>query len=70
MAFNNNASLQIGHVIKVPTERSIVETVPSAPVKPADQPQAKPVTTPAVGTQIPAVVYSNPQKQKNKNQQR
>lgn len=26
--FNNNANLQIGHVIKVPTERSIVESVP------------------------------------------
>lgn len=30
--FNNNTSLQIGHIIKVPTERSIMETVKPAPV--------------------------------------
>ncbi|PAW94666.1 hypothetical protein CKK33_14650 [Mucilaginibacter sp. MD40] len=29
--FNNNANLQIGHIIKVPTERSIVENVPAQP---------------------------------------
>ncbi|TSD66394.1 LysM peptidoglycan-binding domain-containing protein [Inquilinus sp. KBS0705] len=61
--FNNNASLQIGHIIKVPTDRSIVETVPTAPApvatvtKPAEQPQAKPATqqpvTQAVVTQQP-----------------
>jgi LysM repeat protein len=48
MQFNNNASLQIGHIIKVPTERSIVETVAAAPV-------VKPATQPAVTTAQPPV---------------
>jgi len=46
--FNNNASLQIGHIIKVPTQRSIVET--TAP--PAQQAQTKPaVQQPSVQQQ-------------------
>jgi LysM repeat protein len=39
--FNNNASMQIGKIIKVPTERSIVETVSPNPT--ATQAQNKPV---------------------------
>jgi LysM repeat protein len=38
--FNNNASMQIGQIIKVPTERSIMETVKAAPAAQA------PVKTP------------------------
>jgi LysM repeat protein len=60
--FNNNANLQIGHIIKVPTDRSIVEaskpaTQPAAqtPVKAAEQApvktQQKPVEQPPVKTQ-------------------
>ncbi|MFA6249168.1 MAG: LysM peptidoglycan-binding domain-containing protein [Mucilaginibacter sp.] len=62
--FNNNASLQIGHIIKVPTERSIMETVKptpagqppvQAPTKTAEQapakPQPKPVEQAPVKTQ-------------------
>jgi len=39
--FNNNASMQIGRIIKVPTDRSIVETVSPNPT--ATQGQNKPV---------------------------
>ncbi|QHS57466.1 LysM peptidoglycan-binding domain-containing protein [Mucilaginibacter sp. 14171R-50] len=44
--FNNNAPLQIGHVIKVPTDRSIVEPTPVVqppvtPVKPDNQGSVK-----------------------------
>ncbi|TWR26181.1 LysM peptidoglycan-binding domain-containing protein [Mucilaginibacter achroorhodeus] len=49
--FNNNASLQIGHIIKVPTERSIVESTGPAPKTEQQaqvKSQAKPVTTPPV----------------------
>ena len=60
MAFNNNASLQIGHIIKVPTERSIVETTAPAPVKPAEQPQTKPATQPTVTTAQPPVTTAQP----------
>jgi LysM repeat protein len=50
--FNNNASLQIGHIIKVPTERSIMETVKPAPaVQPPAQAQSKPVEQAPVKTQ-------------------
>ena len=49
--FNNNAGLQIGHIIKVPTDRSIVETVKPAP----EQTPAKPVTQPAPIKIQPAV---------------
>jgi LysM repeat protein len=61
--FNNNASMQIGKIIKVPTERSIVETVSPNPTatqaqnKPAPQQQVsqpvqnKPVSQPAPATQ-------------------
>ncbi|MBL4674632.1 MAG: LysM peptidoglycan-binding domain-containing protein [Mucilaginibacter sp.] len=45
--FNNNASLQIGHIIKVPTDRSIVET--STPAQKQEQPaqvQTKQATNP------------------------
>ena len=65
--FNNNASMQIGKIIKVPTERSIVEnTGPAQPqqqVKPATQPssttqqtpvQTKPVVQQPVTTNPPA----------------
>ncbi|MFA6083922.1 LysM peptidoglycan-binding domain-containing protein [Mucilaginibacter sp.] len=45
--FNNNASMQIGKVIKVPTERSIVES--TGPAQP--QPQIKPATQPSSTTQ-------------------
>ncbi|RYU91963.1 LysM peptidoglycan-binding domain-containing protein [Mucilaginibacter terrigena] len=56
--FNNNAALQIGHIIKVPTERSIVETVKSTPAvePPVTQPQTKPAAGAPVKTQPPAVV--------------
>lgn len=43
--FNNNATMQIGKVIKVPTERSIVEN--TTPVHAQQQPQTKPATQPA-----------------------
>lgn len=50
--FNNNASLQIGHIIKVPTERSIMETVKPAPaVQPPVQAPAKPAEQAPVKTQ-------------------
>jgi LysM repeat protein len=52
--FNKNANLQIGHIIKVPTERSVVETVAVtiAPVAPQPAPQQnKPVTQQPVTTQ-------------------
>ena len=52
--FNNNASLQIGHIIKVPTDRSIVETVKPAPVQTTVQPQTKPAV------QQPAPVKTAP----------
>ncbi|MBD1386637.1 LysM peptidoglycan-binding domain-containing protein [Mucilaginibacter rigui] len=65
--FNNNTSLQIGHIIKVPTERPIMETVKPAPAgqppvqtptKTAEQapakPQPKPVEQAPVKTQ-PAI---------------
>lgn len=39
--FNNNAGLKIGNVIKVPTDRSFVETTQTAPV-----PVQQPVSTP------------------------
>lgn len=71
--FNNNASLQIGHIIKVPTERSIMETVKpapavqppvQAPAKPAEQApvksQPKPVEQAPVKTQ-PTVTQPAPQ---------
>jgi hypothetical protein len=51
--FNNNASMQIGQIIKVPTERSIVETVKPTPAvqPPVTQPQTKPTEQAAVKTQ-------------------
>lgn len=50
--FNNNASLQIGHIIKVPTERSIMETVKPAPaVQPPVQVPTKPAEQTPVKTQ-------------------
>jgi LysM repeat protein len=52
--FNNNASLQIGHIIKVPTDRSIVETVKPAPVQAPAQVQTKPAA------QSPAPVKAQP----------
>jgi LysM repeat protein len=47
--FNNNATMQIGKVIKVPTERSIVES--TAPVQSQQQAQTKPATQPALTPQ-------------------
>ncbi|MDB5000207.1 MAG: hypothetical protein JWR76_1284 [Mucilaginibacter sp.] len=47
--FNNNATMQIGKVIKVPTERSIVES--TAPVQSKQQPQTKPAKQPALTSQ-------------------
>jgi LysM repeat protein len=56
--FNNNASLQIGHIIKVPTERSIMETVKPAPaVQPPAQTPTKPTEQTPVKTQ-PAVTQT------------
>ncbi|MDB5129535.1 LysM peptidoglycan-binding domain-containing protein [Mucilaginibacter sp.] len=51
--FNNNARMQIGQIIKVPTERSIVETVKPAPTvqPPVTQPQTKPTEQATVKTQ-------------------
>jgi LysM repeat protein len=51
--FNNNAGMQIGQIIKVPTERSIVETVKPTPAvqPPVTQPQTKPTEQAAVKTQ-------------------
>jgi LysM repeat protein len=43
--FNNNATMQIGQIIKVPTERSIVES--TAPVQSQQQTQTKPAPHPA-----------------------
>lgn len=72
-SFNNNAKMQIGQIIKVPTERSIVETTKPAVVAqtPAVQPQTKPVQqTPIVSKpteQAPAkapVVTQQPPVQK------
>lgn len=70
--FNNNASMQIGQIIKVPTERSIMETVKPAPAvqapaqtptKPAEQApikaQPKPVEQAPVKTQ-PAATQQPP----------
>jgi LysM repeat protein len=58
--FNDNATLQIGHVIKVPTNRSIVETVKAAPAaQPTVQPPTKPAAQPPVNTQ-PAVTKQQP----------
>jgi LysM repeat protein len=51
--FNNNATMQIGKIIKVPTERSIVES--TAPVQSQQQQQTKPAAQPASTTQqVPA----------------
>jgi LysM repeat protein len=47
--FNNNAPLKIGNIVKVPTERSFLETTKPAP---AQQPQYK-VTTQAPAQQPP-----------------
>lgn len=64
--FNNNASMQIGKVIKVPTERPFVpQSAPTAVVTttPVQQPQTKPVVQPPVTTAPPAttpVVTSPP----------
>lgn len=50
--FNNNASMQIGQIIKVPTERSIMETVKPAPaVQASVQTPAKPAEQAPVKTQ-------------------
>ncbi|RFZ91049.1 LysM peptidoglycan-binding domain-containing protein [Mucilaginibacter conchicola] len=56
--FNNNASLQIGHIIKVPTERSIVESTAPAPKQEQAAPaQTKPATT------VPATTPAQQQQQ-------
>ncbi|MES2061885.1 MAG: LysM peptidoglycan-binding domain-containing protein [Bacteroidota bacterium] len=56
--FNNNASLQIGQIIKVPTERSIMETVkPTPAVQPPVQIQNKPAE------QVPAKTEPKPVEQ-------
>jgi LysM repeat protein len=55
--FNNNATMQIGKVIKVPTERSIVES--TAPVQSQQQAQTKPATQPALTPQQ-ALAQSKP----------
>lgn len=66
--FNNNAPLRIGNIIKVPTDRSFLETTKTAPVhqpqyKVATQPQTtapqqapeqKPEQKPEQTTQVPA----------------
>lgn len=60
--FNNNASMQIGKIIKVPTERPFADAPAVVTTAPAQQPQTKPVvqqpattqpatTTPVVTTQ-------------------
>jgi LysM repeat protein len=59
--FNNNAKMAIGAIIKVPTERSIVETVGSPAVQPQTQPavqqqvQTKPVAQQSATTTTPPV---------------
>lgn len=52
--FNNNAPLRIGNVIKVPTDRSFVETTKPVAAAPTQQPVQQPVSTPAP-VQKPAV---------------
>ncbi|GGH19023.1 LysM peptidoglycan-binding domain-containing protein [Mucilaginibacter phyllosphaerae] len=75
--FNNNASMQIGKIIKVPTQRSIVETVATAPAvqtppaqtpaKPAEQTpvKTKPAEQATVKTQ-PVVIPQPVQKEETK----
>lgn len=62
--FNNNASMQIGKIIKVPTERSIVETVTPAPAavqQPVTKPTAQqPVTKPAEQAPVKAKPVEQP----------
>ncbi|MCO5934638.1 LysM peptidoglycan-binding domain-containing protein [Mucilaginibacter sp. RB4R14] len=50
--FNNNAKMQIGQIIKVPTERSIMETTKPVIIAqaPVVQPQTKPVQQAPVAT--------------------
>jgi LysM repeat protein len=53
--YNNNVSMQIGQVIKVPTERSVMETVKAAPVAPTT---VKP--TPVTATTAKPAVVAKP----------
>ena len=65
--FNNNASMQIGQIIKVPTERSIMETVKPTPAvqQPVTQPQTKPAEQTPVKTQPPVVTQQQPVQNKD-----
>lgn len=56
MQFNNNASLQIGAIIKVPTDRPFLESSYNTPPKPQSAPPVvvpQPVVTPNVKLQTP-----------------
>lgn len=69
IAFNNNAALVIGNVVKIPTERPFLESSYNTPAKPAAQ---QPVATkPAAQQATPAIQQPAPQQQSaaNTNQQ-
>ncbi|WP_374951772.1 LysM peptidoglycan-binding domain-containing protein [Mucilaginibacter sp.] len=56
--FNNNPKMAIGAIIKVPTERSIVEN--TGPALKVQQPQNQPVATPPVQVQTKPVTQQPP----------